>query len=243
MIRRRRGVGRRMKARSNRYSGAKLYKETKAGQLITMPGGGNNLAAKLTANLLDITDTAPTGATVSTLRSYQSLYERYAILGVKFRFIPTNTSSDSTTLRADRVVYAVNRGTLGVVGTEADIIRQDDCKFTNTNREFSIYVKYPKPCLVEQLIPSNETQTDFVTPVGGAGTSANLTAPSRRGLTWLSTRMHIQPAGPSDPTLVSAQPDHVGADLHITCLNPDQEGAYPVYTMFKTVYFAFKEQD
>lgn len=240
---RRRAAGRRMPRRSNRYSGAKLYKETKAGQLITMPGAGGNLAVKLTANLLDITDTIPNGATVSTLRSYQSLYERYAILGVKFRFIPTNTSSDSTTLRADRVVYAVNRGTLGVVGSEADIIRQDDCKFTNTNREFTIYVKNPKPVMLQQIAPANEDQADFVTPVGGAGVNANLQAPSKKGLTWLSTRMRIQAAGPSDPTLVSAQPDHVGADLHITSLNPDQEGAYPVYTMFKTVYFAFKEQD
>lgn len=240
---RRKAAGRRMPRRSNRYSGAKLYKETKAGELITMPGHNTNYAIKLTANLLDITDTIPTGATVSTLRAYQSLYERYAILGVKFRFIPTNTSSDSTTLRADRVVYAINRGTLGVVGSEADIIRQDDCKFTNTNREFTIYVKNPKPVMLQQIAPANETQTDFVTPVGGAGLQANLQAPSKKGLTWLSTRLHIQPTSASDPTLVSAQPDHVGADLHIECLNPDQDDPYPVYTMFKTVYFAFKEQD
>lgn len=123
MNRRGRRPGRRIARRSNKYSGVKLYKETKAGQDIKMPGGGANLRVKLTANLLDISDTIPNGATVSTLRSYQSLYERYAIVGVKFRFIPNNTSSDSTTRSADRVVYAINRGTLGVVANESDIIR------------------------------------------------------------------------------------------------------------------------
>jgi len=244
------GRGRRTKARFNRFAGVKLYKETKPGQQIIVPvdaaGNQANLAIKLSANLLDITDTIPTGATVSTLRSYQSLYERYAILGVKFRFIPTNTSSDSTTRRADRVTYAVNRSTVGIVGSEDDIIRQDDCKFTNTNREFSIYVKYPKPVMLQEVGQANLIQNNFVGPTGGAGTSANLNVPTKRGLTWLSTRMRIQPAGPSDPTLVSAQPDHLGADVHITTLNNSGTGEdepYTVYTMFKTIYFAFTNQN
>lgn len=234
--------GRRMPRRSNKYSGVKLYKETKEGQAIYMPGGGQPLRAKLTANLTDITNTIPNGASVSTFAAYKSLYERYAIIGVKFRFIPTKTSSDSTTLSADRVVYAPNRGTLTRVGTEDDIIRQDDCKFTNTNREFSIYVKYPKPILFETVGTANMLQADIPAPVAGAGAQANIQAPSRKGLTWLSTRMNSFPDASGN--LVSpAQPDHAAADLVITSNNPGVSEAYQVYTVFKTVYFAFTNQD
>lgn len=236
---RRRGAGRRT-GRPSKYGGVKLYKETAVGKPILMPGGGNNLRAKLTANLLDITDEAPQGATASTLRSYVSLYERYAIVGVKFRFIPTTTSTDSGTRAADRVCYAVNRGIVGEAIDENSLVRQNDCKFTNTTKEFTIYVKNPKPVLLEQISPAGGQQAGFVTPVAGNGVNANLQAPTRKGLTWLSTRMAIAGA---PGALVSAQPDHVGADLHITCLNPAAAEPYQVYTMYKTVYYAFKEQD
>lgn len=239
MMRRR---GRVMRRPSKKYGGVKLYKETKEGQNLVMPGGGANLRVKLSANLTDITNTIPNGASVSTFAAYRSLYERYAIIGVKYRFIPTKTSSDSTTLQADRVVYAPNRGTLTVVGSEDDIIRQDDCKFTNTNREFSIYVKYPKPVLFEQVGQANSRQQDIPAAVPGAGVTANIQAPSRKGLTWFSTRVNTT-LDASGNLFSAAQPDHVAADLHITCLNPTQSEAYQVYTVFKTIYFAFTNQD
>lgn len=228
--------------RSKKYSGVKLYKETCNAVSITMPGGGQNLRAKLSANLTDITNTIPNGATVSTFAAYRSLYERYAIVGVKYRFIPTKTSSDSTTLSADRVVYAPNRGTLSAVAGEDDLIRQDDCKFTNTNREFSIYVKYPKPVLLTQVGEAGWNQQNIPGQQAGAGNQANMQAPSQRGLVWLSTRMNTT-ADASGNLTSAAQPDHAAADLHITCLNAAQTEPYTVYTMFKTVYFAFTNQD
>lgn len=237
-----RNRGRPMRRRSNKYSGVKLYKETKEGQAITMPGGGANLRSKLVCNITDITNTIPNGASVSTFAAYRSLYERYAIIGVKYRFIPTKTSSDSATLSADRVVYAPNRGTLTTVGSEDDIIRQDDCKFTNTNREFSIYVKYPKPVVFSQVGQGNMRQQDIPVQVAGAGATANMQAPTQKGLVWFSTRVNTT-TDPSGNLFSAAQPDHVAADLHITCLNPTQSESYQVYTMFKTIYFAFTNQD
>lgn len=237
----RKGRGRQMKARSKRFGGLKLYKETHPGVALTMPGGGNNLRAKLYANFLDITNTIPNGAQVSTLAAYKSLYERYAIIGVKYRFIPTKTSSDSGTLSADRVVYAQNRGTLTTVAGEDDIVRQDDCKFTNTNREFSIYVKYPKPVLFTQVGGAGYLQQNIPAAVPGSGAAANMQAPSQRGLQWFSTRMNT--TADASGNLIGAHPDHIAADLHITCLNPGQAEPYQVYTVFKTVYFAFTNQD
>lgn len=241
----RKGRGRAMRPRSRKYSGVKLYKETKEGVPIIMPVGGGgiqNYRAKLTASLLDITNSIPNGATTSTYAAYRSLYERYAIVGVKYRFIPTNTSSDSGTRAADRVVYAPNRGTLTVVGSEDDIIRQDDCKFTNTNREFSIYVKYPKPVLFTQVGQGNMNQSDIPAAVPGAGANANIQAPSQKGLVWLSTRVNTF-ADASGNLTSAAHPDHCAADLHITSNNKTLTEPYQVYTMYKTVYFAFTNQD
>lgn len=244
---RRRRVGRKirsrpMRARSKKYSGVKFYKETKAGTPLIMPGGGQNLRVKLSANITDITNTIPNGATVSTYAAYRSLYERYAIVGVKYRFIPTKTSSDSTTLSADRVVYAQNRGTLTAVAGEDDIIRQDDCKFTNTNREFSIYVKYPKPVQIVQVGDAGWNQANIPGQQAGSGPQANMQAPTTRGLVWFSTRMNTV-ADASGNLTSAAQPDHAAADLHITCMNPNEDDPYTVYTVFKTVYFAFTNQD
>lgn len=234
--------GRRMIRRSKKYAGVKLYKETCNAQTITMPGNGNNLRAKLHCSLTDITNTIPNGATVSTFAAYRSLYERYAIIGVKYRFIPTRTSSDSTTLAADRVVYAHNRGTLSTVAGEDDLIRQDDCKFTNTNREFSIYVKYPKPVQLVQVGVAGMNQANIPGQQAGAGQQANMQAPSQKGLTWFSTRVNTFDDG-SGNLVSAAHPDFAAADLHITCLNLAQADPYTVYTMFKTVYYAFTNQD
>lgn len=226
--------------RRSKYDGAKLYKETHAGVPVMVGGTGVINGFKFSANFLDITNTIPTSATASTINAYRSLYERYAIIGVKFRFIPNLTVSSSTGQAADRVVYAINRSTQGTVTSELDLIRQPDCKFTNTNKEFSVYVKYPKPVLLEQIGTGGMLQHDIPGTTPGAGPGANVQFASQKGLTWLSIRMGINVDASGN--LTGAHPDHMGLDLFITSNNPTVP-EYQAYTMYKTIYFAFKEQE
>lgn len=219
----------------NGYNAMKLFKESKKGVDINMPGGGNNLAIKLTANLEDISDTAAYAA-VGTKSAMKALFGRYCITGVKFTFIPKYTSTDSTGRAADRVLYAINRDPQsGQVGSEEAVLRQNDCKFTNTSRKFTIYVKHPEPCIYSTSADAGRTPAQGPVP---ANTNQVVASPATRRWTWLPTKVRA-----NDLEQVPQAPDHVGADVHITCNNPTIADAYPVYTMFKTVYFAFKEQD
>lgn len=219
----------------NGYNAMKLFKESKKGVDILMPGAGQNLAIKLTANLEDISDAAAYGA-VGTKSAMKALFGRYCITGVKFTFIPKYTSTDSTGRAADRVLYAINRDPQsGQVGNEEAVLRQNDCKFTNTSRKFTIYVKHPEPCIYSTAADAGRTPAQAPVPLN---TNQVVAAPATRRWTWLPTKVR-----PNELEQVPQAPDHVGADVHITCNNPAVQDPYSVYTMFKTVYFAFKEQD
>lgn len=236
-----RGKGR----RPNSYNSIKWFKETKKGVDITMPGSldpaGQNLRLKLTASFEDISDVAAY-ATVPTKSAFKALFGRYCITGVKYTFIPkfSVTSAGVANQASDRVIYAINRDPNSQVGNEEQILRQNDAKFTNTSRKFTIYVKHPEPILYSTAGDANKTPSQMPVPTGGgAGATNQVSAlPSQRKWIWLPTRY-----GYGDMGTTQQAPDHVGADVHITCMNPQIEQPYVVYTMFKTVYFAFKEQD
>lgn len=223
----------------NVYNGMKFFKESKAGVDIVMPLGPSgtvtNLRIKLSASLEDISDN-PAFAAVGTKSAMKALFGRYCITGVKYTFIPRYTSSDSTGRAADRVIYAINRDPTSVVGDEETILRQNDCKFTNTSRKFTIYVKHPEPLIYSTSAPDAD-RTPQQSPVPAVGNQV-VASPSTRRWTWLPTRVRPDEAGQ-----VPQAPAHVGADVHITTNNSNLNLPYTVYTMFKTVYFAFKEQD
>ena len=180
-IRRRRPM---MKRRPNRYNAMKLFKETKAGVDVNMPGGAQNLAIKLAANFEDISDAAVLGG-IGTKAAMRALFGRYCITGVKYTFIPKYTSTDSTGRAADRVVYAINRDPTSQVGNEETILRQNDCKFTNTSRKFTIYVKHPEPVLFSTSGVSNRRPDQAPVPIAQNQVVAS---PSTKRWTWLPTR-------------------------------------------------------
>lgn len=228
-----------MRRKPNSYNGMKFFKETKKGVDIQMPvdpttGRVGNLRLKLAANLEDISDTAVLGA-VGTKQAMKVLFGRYCITGVKYTFIPRYTSSDTTGRASDRVIYAINRDPTSAVGDEETILRQNDAKFTNTSRKFTIYVKHPEPVIFSTSSTANRRPDQAPVP---QNVNQVVASPSTKKWTWLPTR--IIEADPENPL---QHPDHVGADVHITCNNTALEAAYTVYTMYKTVYFAFKEQD
>lgn len=226
--------------RPNGYNAMKLFKETKKGIDVNMPvdpitGFCTDLGIKLTASLEDISDTAAFQA-VPTKSAIKALFGRYCITGVKYTFIPKYTSTDSTGRAADRVVYAINRDPQsGLVNSEEEVLRQNDCKFTNTSRKFTIYVKHLEPCIYSTAADAGRTPSQGPVP---ANTNQVVAAPATRRWTWLPTRVRA-----NEVEQVPQAPDHVGADVHITCNNTALQAPYPVYTLFKTVYFAFKEQD
>jgi len=222
----------------NSYDSIKWFKETKKGVDITMPlvnGNVGNLRLKLAASIEDISDVAAFQA-VPTKSAFKALFGRYCITGVKFTFIPRYVSSDSTSRASDRVIYAINRDPTSVVGDEEQILRQNDAKFTNTSRKFTIYVKHPEPILFSTAADANRTPQQAPIP---SNLNQVVASPATKRWTWLPTR--VLPDAESGT--VPQAPDHVGADVHITCNNTSFTEPYVVYTMFKTVYFAFKEQD
>lgn len=223
----------------NSYNAMKWFKETKKGVDIQMPidpvtARVGNLRIKLAANFEDISDTAVLGG-VGTKAAMRVLFGRYCITGVKYTFIPKYTSTDSTGRAADRVIYAINRDPTSQVGDEETILRQNDAKFTNTSRKFTIYVKHPEPVIFSTSSVANRRPDQPPVPIAQNQVVAS---PSTKRWTWLPTRVIEE-----DPAVPLQHPDHVGADVHITCNNPNLDQPYSVYTMFKTVYFAFKEQD
>lgn len=232
---RRRPNGRRMAARRpGKYAGMKLYKETLAAAPITIDNVGGAVGPnpfKFQAKFSDITNTVPPGATVGTRDSFRSLYSRYCIVGVKYRFIPLFTSSDSSTNPSARVVHAISRDPNGVSLTELDVVRQNDCKFTDTTKGFSVYIKNPEPILYSTAGSTAGTLPNQVTP-GIANQVA--ASPSTKKWTWLPTRIDTANGG--------VHLSHVGLDMVITpstlLANPTQ-----VYNVFATIYVAFKEQD
>lgn len=235
-------------------------KETILKDTLTM-GTGGRYVRKFACNLSEIS-TNPAYGTVSANSAIPALFGRYCITGVKWTFIPLNTQSSSGTRPADRVCYAINRDPQDVLTGESDIIRQDDCKFTNSTRKFSVYVKHPKPILAvtanqtssesDGLPPSGNGPTDYNTPTGGAG---GVQYPNQVAFTladnkwiWLPTRVarHAtsnELGAPFDPGYETAQyPDHVGIDFVATA-NQTVDASYNMYNVYQTMYFALKEQD
>lgn len=250
-IRRRRMMKGRRRGKAGRYHGIKYIKETINKGLITMPAGGAPLVQKLVCNFADISQTA-SWATVSPFSALQALYGRYCITGVKWTFIPLSTQSVAGSKNVDRVVYAINRDPQDTVTGEQDIIRQDDCKFTNTARKFSVYVKHPEPMIASTANQSLNNKglgpQQYNQPTGGT-TNPNqvMASPSTPRWTWLPTRVYGTTPTESGPVsaITSDQfPDHVGLDLVITSQQvAPPENDYAVYTVFQTLYIAFKEQD
>jgi len=140
------------------------------------------------------------------------------------------SSPHSTTNPAARVVYAISRDPNGVVTGELDIIRQNDCKFTDTTKGFSIYIKSPEPVLYSTAGVSNLPPNQVAPSIANQVTAS----PSTKRWTWLPTRIDVANGG--------IHPDHVGADMMITP-NTSLANSTQVYTVFKTIYVAFKEQD
>ena len=197
MKRGRLGRGKAMRART-KYAGIRYIKETIKLDDIEMPAMGGNLQTKLTCSFNDITDVASYLA-VSPQVAIPALYSRYAITGVKYTFIPKWTTSDmgGNGLKANTVLYAINRDPQDTTSSEADLIRQNDCKFTNTNRKFTVYVKNPTPMLAQTAITltpqsAGLAPTNYPTPTGGAN-SPNQVAVSYQGnkWTWLPTRVAL----------------------------------------------------
>lgn len=223
-------MGRVRRSKGGKYSGMKLYKETSQAADIVIPSAGNVSLLKLSANFMDVTNAIPPLATVGTRDSFRSLYSRYCIMGIKYRFIPMFTSSDSGTNPAARVAYAISRDPNGLVTSELDVLRQNDAKFTDTTKGFTIYIKNPEPVLYSTAGLANQP-TNFVVPSIANQVAAS---DSTSKWKWLPTRLNTQ-AG-------AVHPDHVGADMVITA-NTALANDTKVYTVYKTVYLAFKEQD
>jgi len=229
-----------------KYAGIKYFKESLSGVDVQMPVVGGvvaNLGIKLTASLNDISTVAQFQAT-NTRNALKALFGRYCITGVKYVFIPRYTSADSTTRAADRVLYAINRDpTDGGPNSEDDLITQNDCKFTNSSRKFSIYVKHPQPQIFSTSGTGVRTPNQAPNPTGGAAPVSNqiVALPAQKRWTWLPTR--VIDNNQADPLASDQCPDHFGADVYITTNNPTLTESYVNYTMYKTVYFAFKEQE
>lgn len=222
------------------------------------PGGviAGTLVRKFACNLSQI---SPKSAflTVSPNTAIPALFGRYCITGVKWTFIPLNTQTDSGTRPADRVCYAINRDPQDLLVGEDDIIRQDDCKFTNSTRKFSVYVKHPKPVLAStanQMGPRGMDYTGYSAPVTGPPAGENNQVAFTTGdnkWIWLPTRTGRTSTGVDasgnpiafDPGYTSqALPDHVGLDFVATA-NSAPTADYNMYNVYQTLYIALKEQD
>lgn len=250
-IRRRRGMkGRRMGFKGKqRYHGVKYIKETINKGVLTMPAGGGAFIEKFTCNLSEVSQTASFGG-VSPFAALRSLYGRYCITGVKWTFIPLATQSVAGQQNVDRVCFAINRDPQDVLVGEQDIIRQDDCKFTNTARKFSVYVKHPVPVIAST---ANQTgniglnPTQYNQPTGGnpANPLPNQIATTLGGMKWIWLPTRTINQQDQQGNITSEQfPDHVGLDVVITSQQrvPLQD-EYNVYTVYQTLYLAFKEQN
>ena len=189
MRRRGRKLNMRGRRKPNSYNAMKWFKETKKGVDIEMPlnpvtGTVGNLRLKLAANFEDISDTAVLGG-IGTKAAMRVLFGRYCITGVKYTFIPKYVSSDSTGRASDRVVYAINRDPTSSIGDEETVLRQNDAKFTNTSRKFSVYVKHPEPVIFSTSATANRRPDQAPIPIAQNQVVAST---STKKWTWLPTR-------------------------------------------------------
>lgn len=230
-------------------------KETILKDTLTM-GINGEYVRKFVCDFSEISTNAAYG-TVSANTAIPALFGRYCITGVKWTFIPLNTQSSSGTRPADRVCYAINRDPQDSLTGENDIIRQDDCKFTNSTRKFSVYVKHPKPILAvtanritgeDGIAPSGNTASQYAQPAGGAA-YPNQVAFSLGDNKWIWLPTRVKRTVPTeisasfDPGYETNQyPDHVGLDFVATA-NATVTDAYDMYNVYQTIYLALKEQD
>ena len=225
-----------------RYHGIKYIKETNNIGAFTMVAGQPYTALKYVCNFADISNSASWQG-VSPLAALKAIYGRYCITGVKYTFIPLSTQSVAGQKNVDRVCFARNKDPQDTLTDETDIIRQDDCKFTNTARKFSVYIKHPTPVLSQTAIQTSIhglAPHQYPNPTGGAN-NPNQVAVSYNAMkwTWLPTRVETG----EQPPFSKQYPDHVGLDVVITSQNGVPTADYDVYTVYQTLYLAFKEQD
>ena len=179
----------RPKRKMNRYGGIRYIKETVKLTDLTMPAGGGDFSGKYTCDFGDISQ-LPSYLAVNPRTAIQALYARYCITGVKYTFIPQWTTSGVGSLKANTVLYAINRDPQDTTNGERDLIRQNDCKFTNTNRKFTVYIKHPTPALASTAVHLQQNPTagydssQYPQPTGGAATP-NQVATSLQGRKWI----------------------------------------------------------
>lgn len=235
----------------NRYGGIRYIKETIKLDDLTMPANGNDFAGKFTCDFGDISQ-LQSYLTVSPRTAIQALYARYCITGVKYTFIPQWTTSGVGSLKANTVLYAINRDPQDTTSSERDLIRQNDCKFTNTNRKFTVYIKHPTPALASTSVHINQNpsagydSSQYPTPVGGAGgggSNPNQVAASLQGRKWIWLPTRVEQYNSQGGATSDQWPDHFGLDVYVKSNNPDTQTAYSVYSVYQTIYLALKEQD
>lgn len=242
VIRRRRQMMNKKKI--SKYAGIRYIKETmKLDDLDQSNDAVIGVAQKYHCSFTDISNTA-SYAGVGPRNALKALYARYAITGVKYTFIPKYDQSSVGGAKASTVLYAINRDPQDTTIEEEDLIRQNDCKFTNSNRKFTVYIKNPTPALAmtaqTQLQGVGYLSTQYAEPVGLANANRNQVAVSFQGnkWTWLPTRVDVV-AGEG-----TQHPDHYGLDVFLPP-NPSlpADTRTPLYSVYQTIYMALKEQD
>lgn len=232
--------------RLSKYHGLKFMKETILKESVKINPGFTTYVRKFACNFSDISQTA-NYLNVAPATAIPALFGRYCVTGVKWTFIPLYTQTTQGGVGAARVCYAINRDPQDELTGESDIIRQDDCKFTNTTRKFSVYVKHPKPSIAataQQMNNAGLLPSQYNVPAGGAVQRPNQVAftTGDNKWIWLPTRVR-QYDDPSGNPISDQYPDHLGLDVVLT--SPTVIGAEAVtyYNVYQTIYIALKEQD
>lgn len=242
VIRRRRQMMNRKKI--SKYAGIRYIKETIKLRDLTQTNSALGVSKKFNCSFNDISNVA-SFAGVPPRAALKALYARYAITGVKYTFIPKYDTSTAGGIKASAVLYAINRDPQATITGEADLYRQNDCKFTNTNRKFTVYVKNPTPAIAmtaqEVAQGAGYTDTQYDQPTGGAANDRNQVAVSFQGKkwTWLPTRVA------STDQDWPQYPSHFGLDVHLAGNDtiPAGEDGIAMYSVYQTIYLALKEQD
>lgn len=227
------------------YHGMKFMKETVLKTTITVPvsAGPSVVAQKLACSFNDISNNI-SYLNVPAVNAIPALYGRYCITGVKWTFIPAYTQTQQGGLPTSRVCYAINRDPQDVLTGEADIIRQDDVKFTNSTRKFSVYVKHPKPILAATSVQLANSAglgpQQYPAEIAGAQGNANQVAWATGDNKWIWLPTRVMKYG--DPVRSDQYPDHVGLDFVMTT-NAATDRVTDAYYVYQTLYLALKEQD
>lgn len=230
-----------MKRKTNKYGGIRYIKETIRLPDLDQTDSALDKDIKYKCNFADISNLGSYGG-VGPKGAIKALYARYCITGVKWTFIPKYDQASIGGARASTVLYAINRDPQDTTSGEEDLIRQNDCKFTNSSRKFSVYVKHPAPSIAvtSQQNPYGVgyTSNQYAQPLGGANLP-NQVAVGINGnkWIWLPTRV---------PTLDEQKdqcPDHYGLDLSLAANSSLPHEGVPLYAVYQTMYLALKEQD